>query len=148
MFVLTVDQVDSRNAADLVADALDAVSRDFGNRLTLAPERAAGDEFQTVTEDARTALELVLALTKAGSWSVGLGVGDVRQPLPASVREATGDAFVAARAAVERAKRAPHRFWLESEGRGLLGGEEVRALVELVLAVRARRSEEDRKSVV
>jgi len=142
VFVLTVDQVDSRNADDRVAAELDRVSRNFGHGLTLGPERAAGDEFQTATADARTALDLVLALTRTGSWSVGVGVGAVREPLPDSVREATGPAFVAARAAVERAKRAPHRFWLASEGRGLLDGEEVRALLELVLAVRARRSEE------
>ncbi len=143
MFVLTVDQVDSRNEEDRIPAVLAEVSALLGDRLVLAPERSAGDEFQTLTRDAHTALEAVLALTRSGRWSVGLGVGPVREPLPRSVREATGPAFVAARSAVESAKRAPHRFWLTAlEGRGLLDGEGVRALLELVLAIRARRSEE------
>ncbi|WP_210478706.1 DNA-binding protein [Naasia sp. SYSU D00948] len=142
MFVLTVDQVDSRNAEDRVRSAIDIVTDQFGEELVLPPERSAGDEFQTLTRDAHTALAVVLALTRRGHWSVGLGVGPVREPLPESVREATGPAFVAARSAVEQAKKAPHRFWLVADGRGLLDGEGVRALLELVLAVRARRSDE------
>src|SRR3712207_3965666 len=97
MFVLTVDQVDSRHQEDRVAGALDQVRRNAGERLALPPDRSAGDEFQLLTADARTALDLTLALTRGGGWSVGLGVGSVREPLPASVREATGPAFIAAR---------------------------------------------------
>src|SRR3954454_19576754 len=142
MFVLTVDQVDSRHQEDRVAGALDLVGRIAGDRLLLPPDRSAGDEFQMLTGDAGTALELTLELTRTRGWSVGVGVGPVRGPLPESVREATGAAFVAARDAVDAAKKSPHRFFLAAAGSGVLPGEGVRALVELVLAIRARRSDE------
>lgn len=142
MFVLTADQVGSRDSADLVAALLPHLAERFGAQLALPPDRNAGDEVQALTADAATALEMALLLTRTGHWSVGVGVGEVREPLPGSVREATGPAFVAAREAVDQAKRASHRFALASSGAGLLSAAEVGALMELVLAVRARRSEE------
>lgn len=142
MFVLTVDQVGSRHDHDRVRDALDQVSATFGARLALPADRSAGDELQALTGDAASALGIVLSLTRSGHWSVGLGVGTVQEPLPATVREAAGPAFVAARGAVEAAKRAPQRFWLSAERPGHLADDDVRALVNLVLAVRARRSDE------
>ena len=48
----------------------------------LPADRTAGDEIQAATEDARTALAIVLHLTRDGNWSVGLGIGDVRTPCP------------------------------------------------------------------
>ncbi len=66
MFVLTVDQVDSRNEDDRVPRVLAELSGVFGDRLLLAPERSAGDEFQALLGDARAALEVVLALTRSG----------------------------------------------------------------------------------
>ncbi|BDZ47547.1 DNA-binding protein [Naasia aerilata] len=95
-----------------------------------------------MTASASTALDAALALARTGHWSVGLGVGTVRMPLPTTVREASGPAFIAARAAVDAAKKAAHRFWLAAEARGLLDDTQVRALIELVLTVRSRRSEE------
>jgi hypothetical protein len=142
MFVLTADQVDSRHDTDRVAGALSWLLQAHGSRLALPPDRNAGDELQAITMHASTALDAALALTRTGHWSVGLGVGAVRLPLPGTVREASGPAFISARAAVEAAKKATHRFWLDAEGRGLLDGAQVHALVELVLTVRARRSEE------
>jgi hypothetical protein len=142
VFVLTVDQVDSRHQEDRVPGALARVLQDAGDRLALPPDRSAGDEFQVLTSDARAALDLTLTLTRTRGWSVGLGIGAVRAPLPDSVREATGPAFVSARDAVDAAKKAPHRFSLAADGSGVLDGEGVRALVELVLAIRSRRSEE------
>lgn len=142
MFVLTADQVGSRESADRVAALLPVLTEKFGERLALPPDRNAGDEVQALTADASTALEMALLLTRTGHWSVGLGVGEIRDPLPGSVREATGPAFVAARDAVDQAKRASHRFALASSEAGLLAAGEVGALVELVLAIRARRSDE------
>ncbi|MFP3464548.1 DNA-binding protein [Leifsonia sp. SIMBA_070] len=114
MFVVTADQVDSRRRADLVGSALSTIRDRYAPRLAAAPDRNAGDELQVATEDAATALDLVLTLTREGAWSVGLGLGTVRLPLPENTREATGDAFIAARAAVTRAKRAASRFAAEA----------------------------------
>ncbi|MCU1472832.1 DNA-binding protein [Amnibacterium sp.] len=143
MFVLTVDQVDSRGFGDRVGPLLPDLSVRWRDTLLLGPDRTAGDEFQLVAHDAAGVLGLVLELTRRDEWSVGLGIGDVDEPLPGTTREATGDAFVAARDAVERAKRTPHRFALTAASSAApLDGPDVEALTDLLLEVRSRRSPE------
>lgn len=139
MFVLTVDQVDSRETADAVTATLDQLNSAFDTALSLAAERTAGDEFQLLVADATTVLDIVLTLTRAGQWSVGCGVGPVRSPLPSSIREAAGDAFVFARAAVDRAKRRPTRFAFEGK---TADASDAEALVDLLLILRSRRTAE------
>ncbi|WP_285113785.1 DNA-binding protein [Leifsonia sp. fls2-241-R2A-40a] len=139
MFVVTADQVDSRRRPDIVAPALEEIADRFAAHLALPPDRNAGDELQVLTADAATALDLILTLTREGAWSVGLGLGDVRLPLPENTREATGDAFVAARTAVARAKRAPARLAVEA----LAAPEpaaDAEALVTLLLTLRDGRT--------
>src|SRR6186997_61629 len=110
MFAITADQVDSRHGRDLVESALDQVSELGRGRLALPPERTAGDELQLVTDDPGASLDIVLALVRTRVWSVGLGIGDIRLPLPDSVRAASGTAFINAREAVEVAKKRSPRF--------------------------------------
>ena len=105
-FVLTVDQRASRRNPDRVAGVLGDLA-DVPALLRF--ERTAGDEFQGVLDDPAVAVSVVLDLVRAGGWSVGLGAGPVQTPLPASTRAGAGPAFVAARAAVEAAKRRPAR---------------------------------------
>ncbi|NHI17576.1 DNA-binding protein [Microbacterium excoecariae] len=137
MFVLTADQHGSRAGRDAVPDAIALTTAAAGAALALPPERTAGDEFQAVFDAAPAALDVALALTRTREWSVGLGVGQVERPLPREVRAARGDAFVAARDAVERAKTAPTRVAVS--GPGAADGE---ALVRLLVELRDRRSEE------
>ena len=144
MFVITADQVDSRTRADIVGSTLDRLNDAHGSRLVLPVDRNAGDELQALTDHAGTALAIVLELTRDGAWSVGLGIGSVRLPLPAETREASGDAFVAARDAVRRAKKSATRFAVEavtalSEG-GWPGAPDAEALVNLALVIRERRT--------
>lgn len=141
MFVLTVDQVDSRHSADAVDDAGSDLRDRFGNRIVLGPDRTAGDEFELLVASAPVALDAALHLLREGRWSVGVGVGAVDRPLPPTAREGAGSAFVAARAAVEAAKRSEHRFALLG-GRpdAPVGREGVLALIELVLRLRGERS--------
>ena len=141
-FVLIADQIGSRGDVDRVAGALDALTTRFGPRYALAPERTAGDELQALTDDPACALETALHLLRSPHWRVGLGVGAVRLPLPPSVREASGSAFTSARAAVERAATRSTRF-------AAVGAESLTdpvhdwgALVDLLLAQRARWSEQ------
>ena len=146
MFVLTADQVGSRDSADKVADTLVALNSEHGARLLLPADRTAGDELQLLVDDAELVLALVLELTRDGDWSVGVGVGSVRQPLPADTREATGEAFYAARDAVTRAKKQATRFALtragdEEEPGRTLRGTDVEALITLVLHLRERRTD-------
>jgi len=142
VFALTIDQVDSRGRGDRVGTALADIADRWGDDLRLGPDRTAGDEFQILVNDARTALALVLDLTRDGDWSVGLGVGAVVEPLPPTTREAVGPALVAARDAVDRAKRAAHRFALGTPDDRCADGADAEALVELLLELRGRRSPE------
>lgn len=144
MFVVTVDQVDSRAHDDLVGRAVRDVTETYADTLVLPAERTAGDEFQVAVDDAGAVLDIVLELTRAGSWSVGVGIGGVRHPLPASTREATGDAYYAARAAVDRAKKSPTRFALETvadEGEAADLAHDCEALIDLLLSLRERRTD-------
>jgi hypothetical protein len=141
MFVLTVDQIDSRSTPDAVASTLLDLEQLAGTAFVLAPERTAGDEFQLLLGDGEAVLRVILWLTRTGGWSVGCGIGEVSVPLPRSIREATGDAFVAARTAVDRAKRKPTRVALES-AIDAGAASRVEALLDLLLIVRARRTPE------
>lgn len=140
MFVLTIDQRNSQAGTDLVPTAIETIERVGGEALTLPPERTAGDEVQALVAGAPAALALALALTRAGTWSVGLGVGAVDTPLPEVVRAARGDAFLHARDAVERAKSAPLRLALEGPDAEAAGDAE--ALLRLLLELRDRRTDE------
>lgn len=108
MFVMTVDQRRSRRDIDRVDALLDSMR---GAPLLRPFERTAGDEVQAVVETsdlgARTVIDIALALVRQGTWSVGIGIGSVEEPLPTSTRAGRGPAFEAARDAVTRAKNAP-----------------------------------------
>lgn len=106
MFVMTIDQKDSRHSADRVPELLEHLG---GLDLELPFERTVGDEVQAVASSAEVVVNAVLAVLRRGGWSVGIGVGAVDLPLPVSSREAGGDAFIAARSAVERAKKTGDR---------------------------------------
>jgi hypothetical protein len=132
--------VGSRSQPDLVGEALARIDADHGARLALPVDRNAGDELQALTGDAATALQLLLELTRGGRWSVGLGIGTVRTPLPEHTREAAGDAFIAARAAVTRAKRSATRFAAEAVV-DAQPASDVEALVDLLLTLRQGRTD-------
>ena len=106
MFVLTIDQKGSRKGRDRVPDLLELLGTVPMDRPF---ERSVGDEVQGITNDAGAAVEAALLALRNGHWSVGIGVGAVDLPLPASTREASGPAFVAAREAVDRAKKTGDR---------------------------------------
>ena len=127
MFVLTIDQKGSRRDRDRVPDLLKLL----GNLPLDRPfERSVGDEVQGVTGDAAVAVEAALLALRDGNWSVGIGVGAVDTPLPASTREASGPAFVAAREAVDRAKKTGDRSPLAVAGAP--GAAEAEAVLVLI----------------
>ncbi len=107
--VLTLDQRSSRSRSDEVPTLLEALA-EVSSGLVLAFERTVGDEVQGVLADPAGAVDAVARVLRLGGWNVGIGVGEVEEPLPSSTREGRGAAYLRAREAVTRAKSAPHRL--------------------------------------
>lgn len=103
MYVMTIDQRGSTTDVDRVPGLL-AELRTLSTAGRF--ERSVGDEVQGVVERPEEVVEIALHALRSGRWYVGIGVGAVDLPLPASPREGSGPAFVAARLAVDRAKAA------------------------------------------
>jgi len=154
MFVITADQIDSRHDRDRASEMIAALAHRHAEAFTLPPDQTSGDEIQLLVGTAADAFAIVLDLTRTGFWSVGVGIGPVRTPLPATTRQATGDAFIAARDAVTRAKRAEARFALAIQPSpeplrpdDASTAAEVEALVTMLLLLRQRRSTEGWEAV-
>lgn len=81
-------------------------------------ERSVGDELQGVLEDPGPVVEAAMRALRSGQWYVGIGVGTVDVPLPQSPREGSGTAFVLARHAVDKAKKAGERVPLSVQAAG------------------------------
>lgn len=135
-FVLTVDQRASRRTPDRVADVLTRLESSVP--VLLAFERTAGDEFQGVLEEPDVVVDVVLGLLRDGTWSVGVGAGPVQTPLPASTRAAAGQAFLAARRAVDAAKQRPARVAVR--GAAAADAEDAQAVLGALAVVIERRS--------
>lgn len=144
VFVLTVDQVDSRRQGDLV----DAAMSRLEPLPTLRPfVRTVGDEFQGVLEDALSVLAGTLDLMRDGQWHVGVGVGPVELPLPRDTRAARGPAFVAARSAVERAKHQPSHVSVRATPPAESEARDAEVVLRLLAALRERRTEDGWQAV-
>jgi predicted DCC family thiol-disulfide oxidoreductase YuxK len=141
VFVLTADQRDSRGSADRVGTGLRALAEAVPSPAR-GFERTAGDEVQGVLDGPGDVLRAVLALVRDGRWSVGVGVGPVERPLPASTRAGRGPAFTAAREAVEQAKLRPHHVALVGTDAAAAVVADADAVLALALSVSARWSEE------
>jgi hypothetical protein len=140
VYVLTLDQRASRDAVDLVPDLLNSLNRRPRRTGLLRKfERTAGDEVQGVLSDARTAIDVIAELLREEHWSIGLGIGEVADPLPRSTRAGRGAAFVNAREAVTRAKSSPHH--VNVVGSDPRTAEQVETVLWLMALVLRRRSE-------
>ncbi|MGO1910104.1 MAG: hypothetical protein ACTH1C_14460, partial [Brevibacterium linens] len=100
MFVLTIDQQDSRSHADAVPRILEALAP----IETIVPfARTIGDEVQGVLDDPDAVAEAVRRVGVDAGWHIGIGIGEVERPLPETTTEGRGEAFYSARRAVEAA---------------------------------------------
>ncbi|BDO42343.1 hypothetical protein [Cellulomonas sp. NTE-D12] len=138
MFVVTADQQGSRRSTDQVP-ALLAGLPDLSGML-LPFERTVGDEVQAVLDDPVSVVEVTLHLLRLGGWSVGIGAGPVLEPLPASTREASGPAFIAAREAVEAAKNRGRPVPVAVRGAAPAAARDAEAVLTLLGTVLVRRS--------
>lgn len=136
-YVLTVDQIDSRHQSDLVSQTIAS----FDGVPTLAAfTRTVGDEFQAVLDDAVSVVDVILDLMRTTRWHIGVGVGPVETPLPHDPRSGRGAAFLAARAAVDQAKTAPHHVVVQAAAPGSEEGHDAQVVLSLLAALRERRS--------
>ncbi|MDQ1620678.1 MAG: hypothetical protein QOE19_3247 [Actinomycetota bacterium] len=136
MLVMTVDRRHSRQQQDRVEELLDWLA----SAPVIRPfERTAGDEVQGVLDDPGAVVDLTLALVRRGDWSIGIGVGPVHEPLPASTRAGSGPAFELARAAVNRAKSSPQLLAVAAPGTAAAAA--AQAALDLLAAVVSRRSD-------
>ena len=79
-----------------------------GRRRDAAPLRAhRGRRVPGRARRPRRAGRVVERLLREDGWNIGIGIGEVEQPLPESTRAGRGPAFVHARDAVTAAKSAP-----------------------------------------
>ncbi|WP_105035178.1 DNA-binding protein [Cryobacterium aureum] len=143
MFVITADQIDSRNDHDRAREMIAQLLAQNPDAFSLPPDQTAGDEIQLLVSAAQPTLSTILALHRSGHWSVGLGIGAVRTPLPVSTRQATGGAFIAARDAVVRAKRTEAHFALEvsqTDAAATDTAAGIEALLTMLLLLRQRRT--------
>ncbi len=139
-YVLTVDQIDSRVSADLV----EGVLGELNTFPTVLPfTRTVGDELQGLLDQPRSVVGAILALMRKGQWHIGLGIGGVQAPLPPrDPRAARGDAFIAARTAVERAKSEASHVAVASMRELDPETADVETMIRLVGAVRGKRTEQ------
>ncbi len=134
VIVLTVDQRGSRSTPDLVADAVTALA-DLPLRLPF--ERTVGDELQGVLDEPSALPRAVERLLRVGAWHIGLGIGDVDEPAPATARAGRGPAYVHARNAVTAAKNSP---WHLRVSGGDDTGRDLESVLWLWAAVLDRRT--------
>lgn len=137
MFVLTIDQRGSRHGTDRVPDLLTALA---DVPVVRGFERTVGDEVQGVLDDPDVVVDTALRVLRDGGWSVGIGAGDVVEPLPESPREGSGPAFVLARDAVEAAKSRQRPVALAVRGADPQAAADADAVLVLLGAVAARRT--------
>ncbi len=137
MFVLTVDQIDSRRHRDLVGPTVARLGR-LPTRLPFT--RTVGDEFQGVLAEPLSVVDAILTLMRSSTWHIGLGIGPVEEPLPPDARAARGPAFLAARTAVEQAKREPGHVQVVAPA-APAEAEDVAVVLQLLAALRDRRTE-------
>ncbi len=137
--VLTIDQ---RGSSDHAAtDRVPATLEALADVEMLRPfERTAGDEFQGVLDDPAALTAVVERLLREDSWNVGIGIGEVEEPLPESTRAGRGPAYLHARDAVTAAKSAPWRLRVAGDDRqGVRGLETTLWLWAAVLNRRTSR---------
>ena len=138
--VLTVDQRGStrRAATDRVPATLSGLAA-MDDVLLLRPfERTAGDEFQGVLDDPASLTTVIERLFREDAWNIGLGIGEVEEPLPESTRAGRGAAYLHARDAVTAAKSSLWRLRVEGDRPGTRHLETVLLLWAAVLARRTK----------
>lgn len=113
LFVVTINQRDSREVGDLVPELL----REFRFVDAVVPfQRSVGDELQGVVDSAAVAVDVALKAIRHRRWHVGIGVGEIHTPIPERITDAEGYGLVYSRRAVNRAQKTGERIPLAVDG--------------------------------
>lgn len=138
VYVLTIDQRRSRSSPDRVEHLLATLNADTQSGRIRDFERTAGDELQGVLDEPGGVVDIALSLARTTHWSIGIGVGRVREPLPQSTRAGAGPAFEAAREAVNEAKNAAGRVAVRGNGPRCA---DIEVVLQLLAALAIKRSD-------
>jgi hypothetical protein len=142
MYVLTINQRDSREVGDLVPELIKALRH---LPAAIGFQRSVGDEAIGVVEDPATAIDAALIALRNRRWHVGIGVGEILAPLPADINEAEGFGLVYARRAVNRAQKTGERVPLAVDGPDADVAAEAEAVLRLIGQIVATRTEAEWK---
>jgi hypothetical protein len=138
MYVLTINQRDSRESGDRVDELVAGLAHlpaaiDF--------QRSVGDEAIGVVSEAGTAVDAAMLALRSRRWHVGIGVGSLHVPLPADVHNAEGYGLVYARRAVDRARKTGERVPLAVAGPDSQIAQEAQAVLRLIGQIVATRTD-------
>lgn len=138
MYVLTINQRDSRESGDRVEELVAALGR---LPAAIPFQRSFGDEAIGVVTEARTAVDAAMIALRARRWHVGIGVGSLHVPLPERIADAEGFGLVYARRAVNRAQKTGERVPLAVSGPDADVAAEAQAVLRLVGQIVATRTD-------
>ena len=141
MFVVTINQRDSREVGDLVDDLIE----DLADVEALVPfQRGRGDETQGVLTSADAVVEAALLAMRLRRWHVGIGIGPVELPEGEEridLATCEGPGLVASRQAVNRAQKPGERVPLAVTGPVTALADEAEAVLRLTGMIVATRTE-------
>lgn len=140
MYVVTMDQRNSRDVGDMVPQLVRQL-RDIPTIIEF--QRSVSDEVQGVTMGASDAVSAALSALRGGSWSIGIGVGRLDDPVPERIVEATGYGMVYSRQAAERALKIHDQVPLAVEGLERDLAAEAEAVLRLLGRIVAVRSQSE-----
>lgn len=140
MYVVTMDQRNSRDVGDMVPQLVRQLRH---IPAVIEFQHSVSDEVQGVTIDAADAIDAALSALRGGSWSVGIGVGRVDDPLPEKIVEASGYGMVYSRRAAERALKVHDQVPLAVEGLERDLAAEAEAVLRLLGRIVAVRSQSE-----
>lgn len=134
MFVVTIDQERSRTSNDRVSGLLAVLT---SVETVSAFERSVGDEVQGVLDSPHSLAQVVSIVIREGGWHCGIGLGEI-DGIPDSARAGSGPAYVHARDAVTRAKKAVPSIAVSGGVESL--ARELEFTARLIASVEERRS--------
>src|ERR1017187_5607392 len=127
---LIIDRRRNTDTEDLVATWMDDLNADPLLHYLLPFERTSYEEMEALIADSKTMVEVVLRCLRTDLWWIGVGFGEVNQPLPSYVRASNGPAFWAARKALERAKHTPEGICVRIQDQPSAGLEDIFCLLK------------------